>query len=74
MAPYCVHATCVLESPAVSDWKIRWINTVEIDLHIQCFLSDPYYLCQICLNIDVSMFKKRLDTCNVSTNNMDQRE
>lgn len=36
--------------------------------------SDPYYLPQICPNMDVSMFKKSLDACNISTSNSDRTE
>lgn len=41
-------------------------------LHVELKYSDTYYLSQIWLNIDVSMFKKCLYTCNISTSNMNR--
>lgn len=36
--------------------------------------SDRYYLSQICPDTDVSMCKKCLHTCNISTSIMERRE
>lgn len=49
------------------------MRSCKVD-NILCTPSDQYYLSQICLNTDVSMYKNRLYTCNILTSNSDRRE